>query len=290
MKIGFIGLGRMGRGMAARLIDGGHELTLYNRTRAAAEPFRARGARVVESAAAALQAEVIITMLADDAALEAAWVAGGLAGMLPPGAVHLNMGTVGVPLCRRMAALHAARGNPYVAAPVLGRPHVAALGELDIVAAGPAAATARCRPLFDLLGARTFVVGEAPHAASAVKIARNFLLASLVESLGEALALVRKCGGDPALFLDVITTSSFDRRYRDYGNRMVQGNFEPAFPLRLGLKDVELALQAAAGCGVALPTAELIRERHLAAIEAGYGEKDWAALGEYIARQAGLAR
>ena len=288
MRIGFIGLGQMGRGMAGRLLDAGHELVVYNRSRAAAESLQSRGARVAESPGQALAAEVVVTMLADDAALEAVWVNTGLVGAMPASAVHLNMGTGSLALGRRMTALHAAAGSAYVAAPVFGRPAVAAAGELDIVAAGPAAAIELCRPLFGVLGSRTFVVGGEPYLANAVKIARNFLLASLVESLGEALALVRKSGVDPAAFLDVITGTSFDRRYRDYGRRMVEKDLTSTFPLKLGLKDVELALAAAADSGVSLPTADLIREQHLAAIADGFGEKDWAALGEFIARRAGL--
>jgi len=279
----------MGRAMAGRLIDAGHALTVYNRSRASAEPLRARGARVADRAEEALAAEVVITMLADDAALEAVWASPGLAARMPASAVHLNMVSMSLGMARRIAALHAAAGAAYVAAPVFGRPHVAALGELDIVAAGAAPAIERCRPLFDALGSRTFVVGAEPHLANLVKIARNFLLASLVESLGEALALARKSGVDPALFLEVISGTSFDRRYRDYGRRMVERDFEPAFSLALGLKDVELAREAAAENGMALPTADLLRDQHVAAIAAGFGEKDWAALGEFIARRAGLA-
>jgi 3-hydroxyisobutyrate dehydrogenase-like beta-hydroxyacid dehydrogenase len=290
LRIGFIGLGQMGRAMAGRLLEAGHELAVYNRSPAAAEPFRARGARIACSAQETLDADVVVTMLADDAALEAVWQGAGLVARMPASAIHLNMGTVSLDMGRRMAKLHAAAGVGYVAAPVFGRPHVAATGELDIIAAGSAAAIERCRPLFGALGSRTFVVGAEPHLANAVKIARNFLLASLVESLGEALALVRKCGVDPAVFLDVITSSSFDRRYRDYGRRMVEGDFEPAFLLSLGLKDVELALAAAAVSGVRLPTAALLREQHVAAIADGFGEKDWAALGEFIAQRSGLAR
>ena len=288
MKVGFIGLGQMGRAMAGRLLDAGHELVVYNRSRAAADSLQPRGARVAVSPGQALAAEVVVSMLADDAALEAVWVGSGLVGGMPASAVHLNMGTCSLELGRRMTALHAAAGSAYVAAPVFGRPEVAAAGELDIVAAGPAAAIELCRSLFAVLGSRTFVVGGEPYLANAVKIARNFLLASLVESLGEALALVRKSGVDPAAFLDVITGTSFDRRYRDYGRRMVEKDLASTFPLKLGLKDVELALAAAADSGVSLPTADLIREQHLAAIADGCGEKDWAALGEFIARRAGL--
>ena len=288
MKIGFIGLGQMGRGMVGRLLQAGHELTVYNRTPEAAEPFRAQGARVAATPAQALDAEVVITMLADDAALEAVWIVPGLVARMPASTVHLNMGTISLELGRRMSALHAAAGSQYVAAPVFGRPHVAAQGKLDIVAAGQQAAIERCQPLFAVLGARWFVVGTEPYLANVVKIARNFLLAALVESLGEALALVRKSGVAPAAFLDIITSTSFDVRYKDYGRRMVEKDFVATFPLKLGLKDVELALQAGAGSGVPLPTAELMRDQHLAAIAHGYGDMDWAALGEYLAQRAGL--
>ncbi len=289
MKIGFIGLGQMGRGMARRLIDAGHELTVYNRSPAAAAPFRSLGARIAESPVQALDAEVVITMLADDAALEAVWIAGDLVSRMPASAVHLNTGTISLRMAKRMTALHAAAGRLYVAAPVFGRPEVAAQGQLDIVAAGPPAAIERCRPLFGVLGKKWFLVGPAPALANAVKIARNFLLASLVESLGEALALVRKSGVDPAAFVEVITGSSFDARYRDYGRRMVEQDFAATFALKLGLKDVELAREAAADTGMPLPTADLLREQHLAAIAQGFGDKDWAALGEYIAQRAGLS-
>ncbi len=288
MNIGFIGLGQMGQAMAHRLIGAGHQLTVYNRTRAAAEPFRSLGARIAEAPQQALNAEVVITMLADDAALEAVWILPDLVSSMPAATVHLNMSTNSLRMGKRMTALHAAAGNRYVVAPVFGRPHVAAQGQLDIVAAGPRAAIERCQPLFGVLGARWFAVGEEPCLANIVKIARNFLLASIVESLGEALALVRKSGVDPAAFLEIITTSSFDRRYQDYGRRMVEKDFGATFPLKLGLKDVELALAAGGDTGVPLPLGDLLREQHLDAIAHGFGDKDWAALGEYIAGRAGL--
>ena len=229
-------------------------------------------------------------MLADDAALEAVWMAPASSRRMPASAVHLNMGTVSL----RHGQAHggAARGggqratwrrpssagrtSPPRASSISSRPDRRRRSSV----AGRSSARSAAGPSSS---------GAEPHLANAVKIARNFLLASLVESLGEALALVRKSGVDPAVFLDVITGTSFDRRYRDYGRRMVEEDFEPTFPLRLGLKDVELALAAAADSGVPLPTAELLREQHLAAIADGFGEKDWAALGAFIARRAGLA-
>lgn len=291
MKVGFIGLGQMGRAMAGRLIDAGHDLTVYNRSPAAAEPFRSRGARLAQAPWQALDAEVVITMLADDAALEAVWIAPALVSMMPASSVHLNMGTVSLRMAKRVTALHAAAGSPYVAAPVFGRPPVAARGGLDIVMAGPRAAIERCWPLLSALGTRRFVVGAEPSLANAVKIARNFLLATVVEGLGEAFALARKSGVDAETFFNIITSTSFNAAsYKSYGGRMVARDFEPTFALRLGLKDVELARDAAADAGMALPTADLMREQHLAAIAHGFGDKDWAALGEYIAQQAGLQR
>lgn len=281
MNIGFIGLGQMGRAMAARLIDAGHALTVYNRTASAAEPFRDR-ARVASSPEAAAQADVVVTMLADDAAVQAVW----LDPRLSARGIHLNMATVGLATSRELAK----RGENYVAAPVFGRPPAAAKGELDIIAAGPTEALERCQPVFKALARQVFVVGTAPELANAVKIARNFLLATVIESLGEAMALARKAGVPPRLFLDILTSTSLGApAYKNYGKLMLERAYEPAqFSMALGLKDVELALSTAREQGVPLPSAELIRGQLLAAIEGGDARRDWTALAEHIARQAGL--
>jgi 3-hydroxyisobutyrate dehydrogenase-like beta-hydroxyacid dehydrogenase len=172
---------------------------------------------------------------------------------------------------------------------VFGRPFAAAKGELDIVVAGDADAIERCQPIFSVLGRQHFIVGSEPHHANIVKIARNFLLATIVESLGEAFALTGKAGVDPAKFLHIITSTAMSApAFKSYGRMMVEKDFTPTFPLRLGLKDVELALAAAAAMQVPMPTVALLREQHLAAIAQGYGDRDWAALGEYIASSAGL--
>jgi 3-hydroxyisobutyrate dehydrogenase-like beta-hydroxyacid dehydrogenase len=291
MRLGFVGLGQMGREMAARLLDAGHDLIVYNRTPAAAEPFRSRGAVVAQHLPEVLEAEVVITMLADDAAVEAVWVSSGLAAKLPGGAIHLNMATVSLRMGKRLTALHQAAGSPYLSAPVFGRPHAAAQGQLDIVVAGAQAAIARCEPLFNVLGRQFFVVGSEPCHANIVKIARNFLLATIIESLGEAFALTRKTGVDPATFLNIITSTSMNApAYRNYGRMIVEKAFVPTFALKLGLKDVELALQAGGDTHVPMPMAGVIREQHLAAIAHGWGDMDWAALAEYIAQTAGLNR
>jgi 3-hydroxyisobutyrate dehydrogenase-like beta-hydroxyacid dehydrogenase len=289
MKLGFIGLGQMGREMAARLLEAGHLLLVYNRTAAAVEGFRLKGAGVASEPGEALDADVVITMLADDAAVEAVWAASGLAGRMPPEGIHLNMATVSLAMAKRLAALHGAGGSRYVSAPVFGRPHAAARGQLDIVVAGDAAAIECCKPVFDALGRQHFVVGAEPHHANIVKIARNYLLATIIESLGEAFALTRKSGVDAAKFLDIITSTAMNSpAYRNYGRMIIEKTPPPTFPLKLGLKDLELALEAGRETNVPMPMAGVIREQHLAAIAQGYGEQDWAALGEFIAARAGL--
>jgi 3-hydroxyisobutyrate dehydrogenase-like beta-hydroxyacid dehydrogenase len=283
MKIGFIGLGQMGSGMASRLLDSSHELVVWNRTRAATDAFAARGARVADAIEQTLAADIVISMLADDAAVETVWLATGLYQQLPAATLHLNMASVSLRMGQRLDALHRQHGSPYVSAPVFGRPAFAARGELDIIAAGAPSAIARCEPLFKLLGRRWFTVGAQAPAANAVKVARNFLLAALIESLGEAFSLVEKAGVDPQVFFDIITSTNMSSAaHKSYGQLMLDNPDNPTFPLTLGLKDVELALQSAADLKVPLPTGELLRGQHLAAIAAGYGARDWAALGAYI--------
>jgi 3-hydroxyisobutyrate dehydrogenase-like beta-hydroxyacid dehydrogenase len=277
MNLGFIGLGQMGRPMVDRLKGAGHSLKIFNRTRSSSE--------VLEKPDALLDAEVVITMLADDAAVRAVWLDSGLAARVPKGTIHLNMATVSMSIARQLTAMHT-----YVAAPVFGRPPLAAQGQLDIIAAGPQAALERCRPLFQVLGKQTFVVGDEPAKANAVKIARNFLLATVIESLGEAFALVRKCGVAPAGFLNILgNTSLGSPAYKNYGKMIVEQAWTPAqFAMPLGVKDVELALATAREAGMNLPSGELIRKNLLAAITAGRAEQDWAALAGKIAQDAGL--
>ena len=275
MRIGFLGLGQMGRAMAARLIETGHELVVYNRTAAVAEAFRGR-ARVAASAREALDAEVVITMLADDAAIEQVWT-----GMTPPaGCIHINMATVSLPMARKLAGLH----EHYVAAPVFGRPAPAAKGELDLIVAGAAPALERCEPVFKALARQVFVVGSEPERANAVKIARNFLLATVIESLGEAFALIHKAGVDERKFLEIITSTSLAApAYKNYGRMMVERAYEPAqFSMELGLKDVELALATAREKAVSLPSGEVIRENLRSAIASGRAHQDWVALAESL--------
>ena len=289
MKIGFIGLGKMGRGMAERLLERGHELVVWNRSPGAARALEDSGARAACDPEHALEADVVITMLADDAALQAVWVIPELPRRMPAGTVHLNMASVSLAMAKRLTSLHAACKARYVSAPVFGRPHAARSGELDIVAAGEREALAHCVPLFDALGKRWFDLGNDATQANIVKIARNYLLGTIVESLGEAFALVAKSGVEPARFLDIITSTSMSApAYRNYGRMIIEKPEHPTFTLKLGMKDVELALKAGDETGVPMPMAAVIRDQHAAAIARGYGERDWASLGNYIAEQAGL--
>ena len=287
MRIGFIVLGRMGGGMAGRLLDARHELVVWNRSPDAADPLVARGALRAATPQATLAADVVVSMLADDAAVRAVWIDSRLVEQAPKPVIHLNMASVGLRLARELDARHREAGTAYVAAPVFGRPELAAEGQLDIVAAGPADAIACCAPLFATLGRRWFNVGTQAHQANAVKIARNLVLAHVIESLGEAFALVGAAGGSAETFLDIITGTSMSApAYKDYGRRILHPAPVPTFPLRLGLKDVELALDAARDTGLNLPSAERLGAQHRAAIAAGYGERDWADLGNWIIERA----
>jgi 3-hydroxyisobutyrate dehydrogenase-like beta-hydroxyacid dehydrogenase len=279
MNVGFVGLGQMGRPMVERLKGARHRVKAWNRTRISVD--------IHDTPEAVLDSEVVITMLADDTAMRAVWLDSGLAQRLPRGAIHLNMATVSMRIARELTSIH---GESYVAAPVFGRPPLAAQGQLDIIAAGPEAALTKCDPLLRVLGKQVFVVGADPATANAVKIARNFLLAAMIEALGEAFALVRKCGVAPADFLNVIANTSLGSpAYRNYGKLIVDQAWTPAqFAVPLGVKDVELALATAKDSGMDLQLGHLVLNNLLAAIAAGRAGQDWAALAGYIAAEAGL--
>lgn len=292
MRVGFIGLGRMGRNMAENLLAAGHSLTVYNRTREKAEPLREKGARVADTPAeAARGAEVVFTMVADDRAVEAVvWGDAGLLVGLERGAIHVSSSTISEALSERLAAAHAERGQGYVAAPVFGRPEAAKARQLWVVAAGKTADVERCRPLLEVLGRGLSVMGERPSQANVVKLSGNFLIASMIESLGEAFALTRKAGIAPEAYLELFR-SVFARSpiFEGYAALIAQGRYQPAgFALRLGLKDLGLALDAAVAHQAPMPVASLVRDHFLEAVARGMGTHDWAALGELAAERAGL--
>jgi 3-hydroxyisobutyrate dehydrogenase-like beta-hydroxyacid dehydrogenase len=292
MKVGLIGLGRMGTAMARRVLAAGHELTVYNRTpEKAAELVRA-GARAAESVSAACAGrEVLITMVADDSALnEVALGHGGVRDSLPAGAVHAAMGTHGVAAIRAIATAHTSARQNFVAAPVLGRPEAVDAGQLGIVAAGSVEALSTCAPLFRAIGRRTFEAGRKPESAAAIKLANNFLLAACIEALGEAFALARKYEVAPAVLYDVLTEGLFAApAYKTYGRIISQEDYEHVgFTARLGLKDTNLVLAAADAASVPLPSANLVRERLMSAIAHGDGDRDWSVIAREQARSSGL--
>jgi 3-hydroxyisobutyrate dehydrogenase-like beta-hydroxyacid dehydrogenase len=291
MKVGFIGLGEMGSAMVANLIKAGHEVHVWNRSPQRTQRAAELGAKVLASPADAFAAEAVLSMLADDHAVRDVFIEQDALAHVSPGCVHVNMATISVAAADELARLHHERGVAYVAAPVLGRPDVAAAGKLTIVAAGPAAAVEQVTPLFDAIGQKTWRLGEHASHANVVKLAANFMLASAIETLGEAGALLGGHGVAMQDFLDVITSSIFPGPvYQGYGKLIAERRYEPAaFKARLGLKDVRLALAAGDAISVPLPVASVVRDSLLEAVAHGGADKDFAVLGEVAARRAGRA-
>jgi 3-hydroxyisobutyrate dehydrogenase-like beta-hydroxyacid dehydrogenase len=291
LNVGFIGLGQMGAAMARSLVKAGHQVTAYNRTHAKAEALAAEGARVAERIADACRSEILITMLADDAAVEALLFGdAGIGQSLGAGAIHVSMSTISVALSERLARMHREATQIYVAAPVFGRPEAAAAAKLFIVAGGPSQAIEKCQPLFDAMGQKTFIIGEKPSDANLVKLSGNFLIAATIESLGEAIALIRKSGIDAHHYVEILTGTLFSAPvYETYGAIIADEKYEPAgFKLALGFKDVRLAFAAAESLQVPMPIASLIRDRFISGLARGEGDSDWAALARLAARDSGL--
>ncbi|MEW2478240.1 NAD(P)-dependent oxidoreductase [Mycobacterium sp. NPDC049093] len=290
MKIGFIGLGNMGAAMAANLLTAGHEVTVYNRSPDKVTALVAQGAVPAASVSDACHGDAVVTMLANDAAVEAVTFGeNGILAHLSAGAVHVSSSTVSVALADRLTAAHAETGQGFVAAPVFGRPEAAAAAKLFVVAAGAPATVETVSPIFEAIGQRTFMLGEEPRAANLVKISGNFLIASVIESLGEAMALVGKAGVDKQQYLELLTSTLFDAPvYRTYGGLLAREEFSPAgFAAPLGLKDVKLALSAGEELQVPLPVASLLRDRFLTLLATGGGKLDWSAVGALSAWEAG---
>ncbi len=277
----------MGAAIARNLIRAGHEVTVFNRTRSKAEDLQKDGARVANTPAGACTGDVVFTMLADDAALEGVALGDhGIAGSLKADGVHVSLSTISPACSRRLAEVHDRAGQKYVAAPVFGRPDSAEKAKLVVVAAGDPAVVSRVQPLFDAIGQKTFVVAEEPWKANVLKISGNLLLAIMLESFGEIFALLRHSGLDPKQWLEIVNESVFRSPvFENYGNIIADERFEPAgFKLKLGLKDVKLALGAAEDVAVPMPFGSVVRDRFLAAIARGDAEKDWSAIAREAAR------
>jgi 3-hydroxyisobutyrate dehydrogenase-like beta-hydroxyacid dehydrogenase len=291
MDAGLIGLGQMGSGIAKSLLRGRHRLTVYNRTAERAEVLRGDGARAVASVAEACSAGVVLSMVADDAAVEqVVYGEKGVLGSLPAGGLHISLSTISVALSDRLTAEHARAGQEYVAAPVFGRPEAAASAGLIVVAAGAARSMERARPLFSAMGPKLVVFGEKPSLANVVKLSGNFLLGSVIESLAETYAFARRSGVDAAVLHDFFTSTIFTApAYKTYGRLTLEGKHEPAgFAAKLGFKDLRLVLQAAESAAVPMPIASVVHDRFVAAIARGNADKDWSVLGRLAAEDAGL--
>jgi 3-hydroxyisobutyrate dehydrogenase-like beta-hydroxyacid dehydrogenase len=292
MKVGFIGLGNMGTGMAANTLAAGHEVTVYNRTAAKTQPLVEKGAKAADRVKDACRGEAVITMLADDGAVEAAAFGGeGIIGSLGRGAIHICMSTISAGLSERLAAAHSSAGQRFVAAPVFGRPDSAAAAKLFIVAAGDKDAVDACMPIFNSIGQRTFYFGIKPQAANLVKLSGNFLISSVIEALGEAMALVGKAGVDLHQYLDLLTSTLFSAPvYRTYGSLIAEKKFEPAgFAAPLGHKDIRLTLAAAETLRVPMPLASLLRDRFLTLLARGGEALDWSAIAQLSTNDSGQA-
>ncbi len=292
MDIGFIGLGRMGRPIARRLIEAGHDVVVFNRTPGRIDELVDAGARAADDVAAVCRGRsVVLTMLADDAALtDVALRPGGLRDSLSAGAIHVAMGTHGVAAMSRIDAAHREASQRFVAAPVLGRPEAAEAGQLGIVVAGAPDAAQACAPLFEAIGRRTFDAGTRPAGASAIKLANNFVLGCAIEAIGEAFALVRKHDVPANVMQDVLTDGLFGCvAYRTYARIIADEAYDHVgFSATLALKDATLVLAAGEVARVPLPGANTLRDRLLGAIAHGDGERDWAVIAREQARASGL--
>jgi 3-hydroxyisobutyrate dehydrogenase-like beta-hydroxyacid dehydrogenase len=291
MKVGFIGLGQMGSGMAGNLLKAGHDLTVYNRSAGKADALVKQGAHQAANIADASRGEVVITMLADDHAVsDTVWGEQKLLAALPKGAIHVSMSTISVALSKRLVEAHAKAGQRYVAAPVFGRPEAATAAKLFIVPAGDPTALATCQPLFDAVGQKTLPVGAEPSIANLVKLSGNFLIAAMIESLGEAIALVGKAGVDARAYVEVITSTMFPApAYKIYGGLIAGRKFQPAgFAAPLGHKDVRLVMAAAESLRVPMPIVSLLNDRFLRLLAQGGEKLDWSAVGALAAEDAGL--
>ncbi|HEX3430432.1 MAG TPA: NAD(P)-dependent oxidoreductase [Rhizomicrobium sp.] len=293
MKIGFIGLGHMGSGIASNLLEHGHAVAVFNRTQAKSDPLVAKGAQRATSIAEACRNDVVFTMLSNDAAVEdVVYGDGRVLASLVNGAIHVSSSTISVALAARLAADHAAKGQGFVSAPVFGRPDSAAAGKLFIAVGGEAATVNAVTPLLNVIGQRTYLVSQRPSDANLVKLSGNFLSASVIESLGEAMALIGKAGIDRAHYLEFLTSSLFDApAYKIYGALVAHETFEPAgFAAPLGQKDIRLLLAAADGLDVAMPFAGILRDRFLTLMAHGGERLDWSAIGGLAAKDAGIAK
>lgn len=284
-QVGFLGLGNMGSAMAGRLVAAGHDVLVWNRSPAAADDLVAAGATRVDDPAEALAAPISFSMLANDDAAEAVLSAANLAGAADR--IHVNHASISAACADRIAAVHAEAGVAYVACPVLGRPPVAAAGNLNVLAAGPGAAIETVMPLLEVMGQRIWRFGDEPRRANVAKIAINFMILHALESMGESVSLVEAHGLDAADFVELFSNTLFGGVvYSGYGSMIAERRYTPpGFAMPLGLKDLSLAEGLATEAGLTLPTTAVLRERFESAMaDPQLAESDWSAVAE-VTRQ-----
>ncbi|HTJ57350.1 MAG TPA: NAD(P)-dependent oxidoreductase [Devosiaceae bacterium] len=289
MKIGFIGLGQMGSGIALNLIKAGHDVTVWNRSAGRAAPLLEAGAKLAKTPREAANGELVMTMLSDDDAV--AGVTFGPDGLLaaPEKPLHVSLSTISVAFSERLTKAHREAGSRFVAAPVFGRPNAAAAGKLNVAAAGAEEDLAFCAPVFAVISQKVFDVGRSPQAANLVKLAGNFLILSTIESLAEAMTLAEKGGVEKKKLLEVLTGTLFDAPvYRTYGEILIEERYRPAgFAAPLGLKDMRLVAAAAEAQRTPMPVLGVLRDHLLQAIGQEGEDIDWSSVGLSVARNAG---
>ena len=290
MDTGIIGLGQMGKAIAGHLIRCGHRVSVWNRSPGPVQELLVSGAKAVAHPSELARGEFLLTMLANDAATRAVVIDQGVLDAATPGLIHLNLATVSVALAKELAEIHRQRNIGYLAAPVFGRPEAAAAGKLHVVVAGDPALIARAQPVLGAIGQKTWPVGPRAEHANVVKVAGNFMIASAIETMGEAVALARAHGVGAGQFLDILTNTLFAApAYKTYGGMIAAEKYEPAgFDVTLGLKDIRLALAAADARNVPMPFASVLRDGFLELIATGSAESDWVSLGRLAAHRAGL--
>jgi len=290
MDIGVIGLGGMGSGMASNLVKAGHKVSVWNRSPGPVAKLTAAGAVAVPTPGDAFTGEIVVTMLADDRAVREVVLDTGALEGARPGLIHVVCATISVALAQELEQRHGDLGLGYVAAPVLGRPDVAEQGQLNVLVAGDQSAVAKVAPILDVIGKRSWRVGEAPHKANVAKLQVNFMIAAAIETMAEAFTVAEKSGVDPKFMYELITETLFaSPAYKTYGQFIVDQQFEPAkFKLKLGLKDIRLGLAAGEAVDAPSPLAALLRDNFIDAIAHGDQDLDWAALATVARRRAGL--
>ena len=287
MHVGFIGIGGMGAAMVPNLVNAGHQVAVWNRDPAAAQALA--GVTILAAPANAFGYDAVVTMLSDDTAVRQVIIDSQALASARRDCVHVMMATISLGLVEELVRLHREAGIAYVAAPVFGVPAAAAQARLNIMVAGDAAAVAKVQPLFDAMGQKTWRLGEDPRHANVAKIAGNMMISLAIEAMGEATALTESYGLKAGDFLDIVTNTILAApSYQRYGGYIASNTYEPGFKLTLGLKDVNLAIEAAEAKHAVLPAAQIVRENMLAAIEQGLGAKDWSVLAKATRRRAGL--